>query len=85
MPPDPSDLQRLTLLFATERDSGTHSALERASSGKPRSDWVVTPNIVRAAVAQFITLPEDSIMKWTKPEAEVVAVTMEVTAYVATL
>jgi len=26
-----------------------------------------------------------SIMKWTKPEAEVVAVTMEVTAYVATL
>jgi hypothetical protein len=46
---------------------------------------VGTPNIVRAAVAQFITLPEDSIMKWTKPEAEVVAVTMEVTAYVATL
>jgi coenzyme PQQ precursor peptide PqqA len=25
------------------------------------------------------------LMKWTKPEAEVVAVTMEVTAYVATL
>jgi hypothetical protein len=25
------------------------------------------------------------IMSWTKPEAEVVAVTMEVTAYVATL
>jgi len=24
-------------------------------------------------------------MKWTKPEAEVIAVTMEVTAYVATL
>jgi coenzyme PQQ precursor peptide PqqA len=24
-------------------------------------------------------------MKWTKPEAEIVAVTMEVTAYVATL
>jgi coenzyme PQQ precursor peptide PqqA len=24
-------------------------------------------------------------MRWTKPEAEVVAVTMEVTAYVATL
>ena len=36
-------------------------------------------------MAQFITLSEDSIMKWTKPEAEVVAVTMEVTAYVATL
>jgi coenzyme PQQ precursor peptide PqqA len=28
---------------------------------------------------------EAPIMKWTKPEAEVVAVTMEVTAYVATL
>ena len=29
--------------------------------------------------------PEGYPMKWTKPEAEVVAVTMEVTAYVATL
>jgi coenzyme PQQ precursor peptide PqqA len=28
---------------------------------------------------------EDATMKWTKPEAEVIAVTMEVTAYVATL
>ncbi len=28
---------------------------------------------------------EDPAMKWTKPEAEVIAVTMEVTAYVATL
>ena len=27
----------------------------------------------------------EGAMKWTKPEAEVVAVTMEVTAYVATL
>jgi coenzyme PQQ precursor peptide PqqA len=36
-------------------------------------------------VAQFITTPGGLIMKWTKPEAEVVAVTMEVTAYVATL
>jgi hypothetical protein len=33
----------------------------------------------------FITALEESIMKWTTPEAEVVAVTMEVTAYVATL
>ena len=31
------------------------------------------------------TYHERSLMKWTKPEAEVVAVTMEVTAYVATL
>jgi coenzyme PQQ precursor peptide PqqA len=29
--------------------------------------------------------PGGNTMKWTKPEAEVVAVTMEVTAYVATL
>ena len=35
--------------------------------------------------ARFITALEESTMKWTKPEAEVVAVTMEVTAYVATL
>ncbi|HXE56455.1 MAG TPA: pyrroloquinoline quinone precursor peptide PqqA [Gemmatimonadales bacterium] len=28
---------------------------------------------------------EVSAMAWTKPEAEIVAVTMEVTAYVATL
>jgi coenzyme PQQ precursor peptide PqqA len=28
---------------------------------------------------------EGTSMSWTKPEAEVVAVTMEVTAYVATL
>jgi hypothetical protein len=32
----------------------------------------------------FNYLSEDENMKWTKPEAEVVAVTMEVTAYVAT-
>jgi coenzyme PQQ precursor peptide PqqA len=36
-------------------------------------------------VSPFTTLSEDENMKWTKPEAEIVAVTMEVTAYVATL
>jgi hypothetical protein len=42
-----------------------------------RSGWVRTPNLFK---------PQgESTMKWTKPEAEVVAVTMEVTAYVATL
>jgi coenzyme PQQ precursor peptide PqqA len=46
-----------------------------------RSDWVVAPN--RQSVPT--TLSEDEKMKWTKPEAEIVAVTMEVTAYVATL
>ena len=43
-----------------------------------RSDWVATPNAK-------LTAPGGITMKWTKPEAEVVAVTMEVTAYVATL
>jgi coenzyme PQQ precursor peptide PqqA len=42
---------------------------------------VVAPN--RQSVQQ--PLSEDEHMKWTKPEAEIVAVTMEVTAYVATL
>jgi coenzyme PQQ precursor peptide PqqA len=32
-----------------------------------------------------ITNPMEATMRWTKPEAEIVAVTMEVTAYVATL
>lgn len=31
------------------------------------------------------TNPPEDTMTWTKPEAEIVAVTMEVTAYVATL
>jgi hypothetical protein len=50
----------------------------------PGSDWVAIPNVIRAGTAPFKP-QEDSTMKWTKPEAEVVAVTMEVTAYVATL
>ena len=49
-----------------------------------RSGWVVTPNVSRAPSAPLQPL-EESTMKWTKPEAEIVAVTMEVTAYVATL
>jgi hypothetical protein len=49
------------------------------------SDWVSAPSIVSGQSARFITAQEESTMKWTKPEAEVVAVTMEVTAYVATL
>ena len=50
-----------------------------------RFDWVATPNAMSGLRARFITALEESTMKWTKPEAEVVAVTMEVTAYVATL
>ena len=40
---------------------------------------------LRASTARFINPGRMELMKWTKPEAEVVAVTMEVTAYVATL
>jgi coenzyme PQQ precursor peptide PqqA len=46
---------------------------------------VGTPRVISGQAAQFITPVEEQVMKWTKPEAEVVAVTMEVTAYVATL
>jgi hypothetical protein len=46
---------------------------------------VVTPNDSRAVLAPLLQTHGGTTMKWTKPEAEVVAVTMEVTAYVATL
>ena len=60
---------------------GTPPALERASSGPPTIRLGGnTQSSVRST-----TLSEDENMKWTKPEAEIVAVTMEVTAYVATL
>jgi coenzyme PQQ precursor peptide PqqA len=60
---------------------GTPHAFERASSGPPTIRLGGnTQSSVRST-----TLSEDENMKWTKPEAEIVAVTMEVTAYVATL
>ena len=43
-----------------------------------------TQIVLEATVAKLKNR-EIVTMKWTKPEAEVVAVTMEVTAYVATL
>jgi hypothetical protein len=49
-----------------------------------RSGWVFPPTAtgpVRPGSSHLRRIT----MKWTKPEAEVVAVTMEVTAYVATL
>jgi hypothetical protein len=49
-----------------------------------RPDWVKSPNPVRARWPSNHQHWEVE-MRWTKPEAEVVAVTMEVTAYVATL
>ena len=61
--------------------SGTPPAFEGASSGPPTIRLGGnTQSSVRST-----TLSEDENMKWTKPEAEIVAVTMEVTAYVATL
>jgi coenzyme PQQ precursor peptide PqqA len=46
---------------------------------------VKAPNLYRVGSAgPNHRNPEESTM-WTKPEAEIVAVTMEVTAYVATL
>jgi hypothetical protein len=48
------------------------------------SDWVETPKVMLGQSGPSSN-PGGSTMKWTKPEAEVVAVTMEVTAYVATL
>jgi coenzyme PQQ precursor peptide PqqA len=60
---------------------GTPPAFERASSGPPTIRLGgSTQSLIRST-----TLSEDANMKWTKPEAEIVAVTMEVTAYVATL
>jgi hypothetical protein len=59
-------------------ECGTPPAFERASSGPPTIR-------LGGSTQSFTTLSEDETMKWTKPEAEVVAVTMEVTAYVATL
>jgi hypothetical protein len=63
---------------------GTPSALGRASSGQPLIRLGGNTHRHAGRVARFHS-QEDAIMKWTKPEAEVVAVTMEVTAYVATL
>jgi coenzyme PQQ precursor peptide PqqA len=61
--------------------SGTPPAFDRASSGPPT---IRLGGNTQSSVRSN-TFSEDENMKWTKPEAEIVAVTMEVTAYVATL
>jgi len=53
------------------------------SSGSNGPDWVSAPNDAQGRLAR--QSQQEMYMTWTKPEAEVVAVTMEVTAYVATL
>ena len=50
----------------------------------PGPDWVASPTTLSEG-REAHTHSRRMQMKWTKPEAEVVAVTMEVTAYVATL
>jgi hypothetical protein len=57
---------------------GLHSTGRRR--GIPSPDWVKQPKTFCCTHT-----PLELKMTWTKPEAEVVAVTMEVTAYVATL
>jgi coenzyme PQQ precursor peptide PqqA len=75
------DLQPTYAPIDHSEHSGTPPAFERASSGPPTIRLGGnTQSSVRST-----TLSEDENMKWTKPEAEIVAVTMEVTAYVATL
>ena len=70
----------------TDRGHSWHAACTRTGVvGLRKPGWVGSPDSVRAALAQSNHHPEGTAMKWTKPEAEVVAVTLEVTAYVATL
>ena len=56
----------------------------RVSSGPGRVRLGEPTHRMLGRTARRTPTPE-GYMKWTKPEAEVVAVTMEVTAYVATL
>ncbi len=56
------------------------------SSGRSRPGRVLSPIASqRVRPRTLILTPRRFPMRWTKPEAEIVAVTMEVTAYVATL
>ena len=61
--------------------SGTTIALLPSSSG-PATARLGEITQYRCRLTYY---PLEQQMTWTKPEAEVVAVTMEVTAYVATL
>jgi coenzyme PQQ precursor peptide PqqA len=67
-------------------DFGTAPALWEASSGRsPVRLGGFTHIAFPGRNARPFNPPEGCPMKWTKPEAEIVAVTMEVTAYVSTL
>ena len=66
-------------------DFGTRPAFERASSDHSLIRLGGSTQWKSGQTGPFFKPLEESTMKWTKPEAEIVAVTMEVTAYVATL
>ena len=53
--------------------------------GPSRPGWVLIAHSSFPGSHRAHLLNAEGAMTWTKPEAEVVAVTMEVTAYVATL
>ena len=72
--------QRLTAMHHAAIDPARDLRSQGRRRGILSSDWVKKPNA--CCCSPFL---EDLPMAWTKPEAEVVAVTMEVTAYVATL
>jgi coenzyme PQQ precursor peptide PqqA len=52
---------------------------------RDRSGWVKAPICTESGPPDPTATPFGEPIMWTKPEAEIVAVTMEVTAYVATL
>ncbi|MBA2459818.1 MAG: hypothetical protein H0V43_12805 [Gemmatimonadales bacterium] len=64
---------------------GTSTALSPTTSGSGHARLGGFTHILVEATGPQLNNSEGDTMTWTKPEAEVVAVTMEVTAYVATL
>jgi hypothetical protein len=77
-----SEGKKLTPLVSTAGRVGTSPALSPVSSGHSKTRVGESTQV--GFQQQRYHTPERT-MTWTKPEAEVVAVTMEVTAYVATL
>ena len=66
--------------------NGTTPAKVRAAPGMHSpGGWQHPTNFEAGRVQAQSPQHTGATMRWTKPEAEIVAVTMEVTAYVATL
>jgi len=66
-------------------NSGTRSAYRGVSSGSKHGPTGWNDPTLSGPIGPAKPTTSEVQMRWTKPEAEVVAVTMEVTAYVATL